>query len=63
MEAPTVEFKIKWASLLVSLGLLVQAISLTRVHPLAFVAFLIVGCPFVGVGILLYLISLAAPQK
>jgi len=38
--------------------LLVQLLALLRVHPLAFVAFLALGCPLVGAGIVLYLLSL-----
>lgn len=41
-----------------SAGLLGQLGSLLVVHPLAFVAFLVVGCPFMAAGILLYLFSL-----
>jgi hypothetical protein len=53
-----VETRIKWASLLIGAGLLVQLLALLRVHPLAFVAFLALGCPLVGAGIVLYLLSL-----
>ena len=58
MEGPVVETRIKWASLLIGAGLLVQLLALLRVHPLAFVAFLALGCPLVGAGIVLYLLSL-----
>ena len=53
-----VETRIKWASLLIGAGLLVQLLALLRVHPLAFVAFLALGCPLIGAGIVLYLLSL-----
>jgi hypothetical protein len=53
-----VETRIKWASLLIGAGLLVQLLALLRVHPLAFVAFLALGCPLVGAGIVLYLLTL-----
>ncbi|HSR09368.1 MAG TPA: hypothetical protein VLM42_19705 [Bryobacteraceae bacterium] len=52
------ERKIRWASLLVGAGLLVQLASLLLVHPLAFVAFLMIGCPLMAAGIGLYLFSL-----
>jgi hypothetical protein len=52
------ERRIRWASLLIGAGLLVQLASLLIVHPLAFVAFLIVGCPLMAAGIVLYLLSL-----
>jgi hypothetical protein len=58
VEAPVVERRISWASLLVGAGLLVQLASLLVVHPLAFVAFLMVGCPLMAAGIALYLFSL-----
>ena len=58
-----VETRIKWASLLIGGGLLVQLLALLRVHPLAFVAFLTLGCPLVGAGIVLYLMSLLPGKK
>jgi hypothetical protein len=62
--APTknIETKIRWASLLVALGLLIQLASLFPVHPLAFVTFLLVGCPIVILGIALYLLALAGSR-
>ena len=58
-----VETRIKWASLLVAAGLLVQVLALLRIHPLSFVAFLVIGCPLVAVGCLLYLESLVLADK
>jgi hypothetical protein len=58
MAAPVVETRIRWAGLLIGAGLLVQALALLRVHPLAFVAFAVVGCPLVAAGIVVYLTSL-----
>ena len=58
MDISATEHRIRWASLLVGAGLLVQLGSLLIVHPLAFVAFLVVGCPLMAAGILLYLFSL-----
>ena len=52
------EQRIRWASFLVGAGLLVQLASLLIVHPLAFVAFLMIGCPLMAAGIVLYLFSL-----
>ena len=54
----TVERRIKWASFLIGAGLLVQLGSLLVVHPLAFVGFLMIGCPLVLAGIVMYLLSL-----
>jgi len=58
MDTSVTERKIRWASLLVGTGLLVQLASLLVVHPLAFVAFLMIGCPLMAAGIVLYLFSL-----
>jgi len=60
-----IERNIRWASLLIGVGLAVQLGSFLIVHPLAFVAFLAIGCPLVAAGILVYLIGLlkqAPPQ-
>jgi hypothetical protein len=45
---------------LVCLGLLIQLLTLIRVHPLAFVAFILIGCPLVAAGLLLYLYSVVS---
>jgi hypothetical protein len=58
VETSVIERRIKWASWLIGAGLLVQLGSLLVVHPLAFVGFLMVGCPLVLAGIVLYLLSL-----
>ena len=53
-----IEKRIRWAGLLICLGLIVQLLSLIWVHPLAFMGFLMVGCPLMLAGVLLYLDSL-----
>jgi hypothetical protein len=58
MDPSVTERRIRWASFLVGVGLLVQLASLLIVHPLAFVAFLMIGCPLMAAGIVLYLFSL-----
>jgi hypothetical protein len=58
VETSVIERRIKWASWLIGAGLLVQLASLLVVHPLAFVGFLMVGCPLMLAGIVLYLLSL-----
>ena len=58
MDISVTERRIRWSSLLVGAGLLVQLGSLLVIHPLAFMAFLVVGCPLMAAGILLYLFSL-----
>ena len=60
MSDQAIEKRIRWAGLLICLGLGVQLMTLMWVHPLAFMAFLVVGCPLTGCGVLLYLYSLVA---
>ena len=54
------EKRLKWASVLIAAGLVVQLLCLLRNHHLAFVAFLTLGCPLVGAGIIVYLLSLVS---
>jgi len=63
MQESVIEPRIKWASTLIGAGLLVQLLALLAVHPLAFVAFLMIGCPLVAAGIVLYLLSLVSSSK
>ncbi len=63
MDGPVIEKRIKWSSALIGAGLLVQLVSLVVVHPLAFVAFLALGCPLVAAGIVLYLLSLVPASE
>ena len=63
MEVPVIEHRIKWASLLIGAGLIVQLLATIRIHPLGFVAFLLIGCPLVGAGIVVYLTSLLHGHK
>jgi len=56
------EKRIRWSGLLVAAGIGVLVVSLYWDHPLAFMAFLGIGCPLVGVGILLYLYALSASK-
>ena len=54
------ERRIRLASVLVCLGLLVLLLTLVRIHPLAFVAFTVIGCPLLLAGILLFLYSIVS---
>jgi hypothetical protein len=63
MEKSLIETRIKWASILIGAGLLIQMGTLFRIHPLAFVAFVVVGCPLIGAGVILYLWSLVPAKK
>ena len=60
--APRLERRLRLAALLICLGLLVQLLSLIRVHPLAFVAFAMITCPLVLAGIVLFLYSIVAHE-
>jgi hypothetical protein len=50
--------RLKLAGLLVSLGLLVEALTLFWPHPTAFLTFLLLGGALVALGVLLYLYSI-----
>jgi hypothetical protein len=54
------ERRIRVASALVCLGLLVLLLTFVRIHPLAFVAFTVIGCPLLVAGILLFLYSVVS---
>jgi hypothetical protein len=62
MTSSSIELRIRWSGMLIVLGLFIQMLTLLWTHPLAFVAFLLVGCPLVGAGILLFLYSLVSHQ-
>ncbi len=57
---PVIEKRLRWAGLLIAIGLATQLISFIWVHPLAFIAFAGISCPLVVAGILLFLYSLVA---
>jgi hypothetical protein len=59
---PVVEKRVRLAAVLICLGMLVQLITLLRIHPLAFMAFILIACPLVAAGILLYLYSIVSHQ-
>ena len=62
LAVPTVEKRVRLAAALICLGMLVQLITLLRIHPLAFMAFILIACPLVLAGILLYLFSIVSHQ-
>jgi hypothetical protein len=62
MPTITIERRIRWAGILIVLGLLLQMLTLLWTHPLAFMCFLMIGCPLVAVGMLLFLYSLVSHQ-
>jgi len=63
MAGNFIERRIRWSGILVGAGLIIQMLTLLWTHPLAFVAFLLIGCPLVAIGILLYLYSLVAHSQ
>jgi hypothetical protein len=60
MTTPRIECRIRWSGILIGLGLTIQMLMLLWIHPLSFMIFLLVGCPMVGIGMLVYLYSLAS---
>lgn len=60
MTLPVIERRIRWAGLLIVCGLVIQMITLIFIHPLAFMAFLLISCPLVAIGILLFLYSIVS---
>lgn len=58
MMVPVIERRIRISGFLIVCGLVIQMITLIWVHPLAFMAFLLVGCPLVAIGVLLFLYSI-----
>jgi hypothetical protein len=62
MAATLMERRIRWSGLLIAVGLLLQMLTLPLTHPLAFVGFVVLGCPLVAAGILLFLYSLVSHE-
>lgn len=50
--------RLRWAGLLLVVGLVIEALSLLWSHPLAFVAFIAPGGVLITAGVLLYLWAL-----
>jgi len=56
------ERRLRLSGMLIMLGLLVEALSLIRIHPLTFLAFMCIGGGSIVVGIAIYLISVVSPS-
>ena len=54
------ERRLRISGTLIALGLLVEALSLMRVHPLAFLGFMFIGGGLLVIGIVIYLYSLVS---
>ena len=52
--------RLKLSGLLVSLGLIIEAITMLWSHPTAFLVFLLLGGTFVAAGVLVYLFAIAS---
>ena len=57
---PLIETRLTWAGALVASGLVVQVAAAAWIHPLAFVAFLLIACPLVAAGVLTFLWALVS---
>jgi hypothetical protein len=55
------EKRLRWAGVLIAAGLVVQVLTLLRLHPIAFVVFLGVACPLMAAGIVLFLWTIVDP--
>jgi hypothetical protein len=62
IPAPSIEKRLRLAGLLVCLGLLMMLLTLVRIHPLAFVAFIVIACPLMLGGIILFLYSIVSHE-
>jgi hypothetical protein len=56
------ERRLRLSGMLIMLGLLVEALSLIRIHPLTFLVFMFIGGGSIVVGIAIYLISVVSPS-
>ena len=55
---PHIHRRLRVSGVLIILGLVVELLSLIRIHPLAFMGFLLVGGGLLIAGVVLYLYSL-----
>jgi hypothetical protein len=62
MRATGLEGRLRISGILIALGLLVEALSLVRIHPLAFLGFMFIGGAFLLAGIAIYLYSIVSLQ-
>jgi predicted membrane channel-forming protein YqfA (hemolysin III family) len=58
-----IEGRLRISGVLIVLGLLVEALSLIRIHPLAFLSFMFIGGALLIAGIIVYLTSIAAASS
>jgi predicted membrane channel-forming protein YqfA (hemolysin III family) len=58
-----IEGRLRISGVLIVLGLLVEALSLIHIHPLAFLSFMFIGGALLIAGIIVYLTSIAAASS
>jgi hypothetical protein len=56
----SLERRLRIAGVLIILGLVVEALSLVRIHPLAFLSFMFIGGTLLVAGVAVYLYSLVS---
>lgn len=61
--ATAIERRLRISGILIALGLLVEGLSLIRIHPLAFLAFMFIGGALLIAGIGIYLYSIASASS
>ena len=61
--ATQMDRRLRISGLLIVLGLLVEALSLIRIHPLAFLGFMFIGGAFLMAGISVYLFSIVSASS
>jgi len=63
VTAGKMDRRLRISGILIVLGLLVEALSLVRIHPLAFLAFMVIGGALLIAGIGIYLYSIASASS
>jgi len=63
MSTTRMERRLRLSGTLIVIGLVLQGLTLLKIHPLAFIAFLGIGTPIVALGILVYLLALVGPAN
>ena len=61
--ATGIERRLRISGMLIALGLLVEGLSLIRIHPLAFLGFMFIGGALLLAGIAVYLLSIAVASS
>jgi hypothetical protein len=55
--------RLRWAGGFAFVGVLIEALALLWTHPTAFLAFALIGIPFVMLGVLIFLWSLVSAER